>query len=85
MSCGEGHEVPCDEVLQDVYLYLDSECDLVAKQKIKQHLTECGTCLREFGIEKEVKALVARCCNEGPPPEGLKDRLRAKLTLNQPD
>ncbi|MGH3660249.1 MAG: mycothiol system anti-sigma-R factor, partial [Micromonosporaceae bacterium] len=27
MSCGEPHEVDCREILQDVYLYLDLECE----------------------------------------------------------
>ncbi|MGI8647739.1 MAG: mycothiol system anti-sigma-R factor [Acidimicrobiales bacterium] len=79
MSCGKHHEVACQEVLADVYIYLDAECDREAKQRIKQHLEECGECLREYGIEQEVKALVARCCSSEGSPEGLRDRLRAKL------
>jgi len=38
-------------VLEDVYIYLDAECDGVSTAKIRQHLAECGHCLREFGIE----------------------------------
>lgn len=79
MSCGGPHETPCNEVLEDVYLYLDAECDQVSKAKIKQHLHECSPCLQEFGIEQEVKALVNRCCGDEVAPEGLRDRLKAKL------
>ena len=46
---------------------------------MREHLDECGPCLRQFGIEQEVKALVARCCGSDAAPDGLKDRLRAKL------
>ncbi len=79
MSCGKQHEVACQQVLADVYIYLDAECDVEAKQRIKHHLSECGACLREYGIEQEVKALVARCCSGEGSPDGLRERLRAKL------
>lgn len=78
MSCGKPHETPCDEVLTTVYAYLDAECESAVTAKIKQHLTECDDCLREYGIEQEVKALVARCCG-APAPAGLTERLRAKI------
>lgn len=78
MSCGKPHQTPCDEVLADVYVFLDSECDKERKAKIRQHLEECGPCLQKFGIESEVKALVHRSCQE-KAPEGLRDRLRDRL------
>ena len=79
MSCGKPHETPCHEVLEDVYMYLDSECDQVSKSKIKQHLHECTPCLQEYGIEQEVKALVNRHCGGELAPDGLRERLKAKL------
>jgi mycothiol system anti-sigma-R factor len=66
-------------VLEEVYLYLDAECDQVSTARIKQHLHECTPCLREYGIEQEVKALVARCCGREVAPDGMRDRLKAKL------
>ena len=62
MSCGEPHEIDCREVLTEVYLYLDLECADDRRTLIQHHLDECSPCLREYGIEQEVKALVARCC-----------------------
>ena len=47
---------------------------------IKQHLDECSPCLREYGIEQEVKALVARCCGQEKAPPELMARLRVKLS-----
>ena len=35
--------------------------------------------LREFGVEQEVKVLVARCCGNDTAPDGLKASLMAKL------
>ncbi len=79
MSCGEPHEADCREVLSEVYLSLDLECDERRRQVISVHLDECSPCLREYGIEQEVKALVARCCGDETAPASLRDRLRAKL------
>jgi mycothiol system anti-sigma-R factor len=77
----EAHdEVDCREVITEVYLYLDLECSQDRRRTIKQHLDECSPCLREYGIEQEVKALVARCCGQETAPAELRARLRAKLS-----
>jgi mycothiol system anti-sigma-R factor len=79
VSCGEPHETDCRDVLAEVYVYLDMECDERQRGLITMHLDECSPCLREFGIEQEVKALVARCCGSETAPPALRERLRAKL------
>ncbi len=79
MSCGDPHETDCREVLAEVYLYLDLECSDDRRIRIRFHLDECSPCLREYGIEQEVKALVARCCGSEVAPVELKERLRLKL------
>jgi len=80
VSCGNPHETDCREVLDEVYLYLDLECAEERRALIQHHLDECSPCLREYGIEQEVKALVARCCGNETAPADLLDRLRRKLT-----
>ncbi|MEV4617819.1 mycothiol system anti-sigma-R factor [Asanoa sp. NPDC049573] len=80
MSCGNPHETDCSEVLDEVYLYLDLECADERRDLIRTHLDECSPCLREYGIEQEVKALVARCCGNETAPAELLARLRSKLT-----
>ena len=72
-------ETDCSEVLGEVYLYLDLECSEERRQLIQRHLDDCSGCLREFGIEHEVKALVARCCGDERAPKELRERLRLKL------
>jgi mycothiol system anti-sigma-R factor len=79
MSCGQPHDVDCVEVLEQVYSYLDGEMGDDAKQEIREHLDECAPCLRQFGIEQEVKALVARCCGGESAPDHFRERLRLKL------
>ncbi|GAA1841283.1 mycothiol system anti-sigma-R factor [Asanoa iriomotensis] len=80
MSCGNPHETDCSEVLDEVYLYLDLECADERRDLIRTHLDECSPCLAEYGIEQEVKALVARCCGNETAPAELLARLRSKLT-----
>lgn len=79
MSCGNPHEVDCSEIIEQVYLYLDGEIDDAARHKVREHLDECAPCLRQFGLEQDVKALVARCCGSDTAPEGLKQRLMVRL------
>lgn len=80
MGSENSHKSDCDEVLDEVYLYLDLECDEQRRDLIRTHLDECSPCLREFGIEQEVKLLVSRCCGGEKAPEALRERLRAKIT-----
>jgi mycothiol system anti-sigma-R factor len=80
VSCGDPHEIDCTQILNEVYLYLDLECSENRRTSIKTHLDECSPCLREYGIELEVKALVARCCGTDRAPAELRERLRAKIS-----
>ncbi|MFD1146618.1 mycothiol system anti-sigma-R factor [Saccharothrix hoggarensis] len=79
MSCGEPHETDCSEVLAEVYLFLDHECDEKRKQLLQTHLQECHPCLEQYGIEEHLKALLARKCGGEHAPEELRRRLRARL------
>ena len=78
MSCGKPHETDCAEVIARVYEYLDGEMPEGDCGKIKQHLHECGPCLKEYGIEDEVKKLVKRSCSD-PAPVDLRAKVLAKL------
>jgi mycothiol system anti-sigma-R factor len=79
MSCGNPHDLPCTEVIEQVYLYLDGEIDDEGRSKVREHLDECAPCLRQFGLEQDVKALVARCCGGDTAPDALKQRLMIRL------
>lgn len=79
MGCGHPHETDCREVIEKVYLYLDGEADDGVRRKIRVHLDECSRCLRQYGLEQEVKALVARCCRHEHAPDGLRDRVLVRL------
>ena len=75
----EAQKTDCSVVISEVYLYLDLECSDSRRDLIQRHLDDCSDCLREYGIEHEVKALVARCCGGDTAPLELKQRLRVRL------
>jgi mycothiol system anti-sigma-R factor len=79
MSCGTPHRTDCREVLREVYTYLDAEIDSDRRALIREHLDECAPCLRQYGLEHEVKLLVARCCGGERAPETLRVSVLARL------
>ena len=78
MSCGNHHETDCSEVLAEVWLFLDHECDESRRKLLERHLDECQPCLSEYGLDEKLKKLLATKCAEAAPA-GLKDRLRASI------
>jgi mycothiol system anti-sigma-R factor len=79
MSCGNPHETPCTEVLDQVYGYLDGEIDELDCAKIRQHLDECGPCLRQYNLEEAVKHLVGKHCGCDPVPAGLRNKVLVRI------
>ena len=80
MSCGKHHETDCSEVLDRVFEYLDNELDTLDCAKIKQHLEECGPCLREYHLDEALKALIRRSCACEQAPEQLRLRVLTRIT-----
>ena len=72
-------DVRCREILEEVYLFLDGERTHHARSAIQQHLDDCTPCLRKYGLEREVKALVARCCGQEETPIDLRERVLVAL------
>jgi len=81
MSCGNHHETDCSEVLAEVLLFLDHECDEARRRLLAKHLDECEPCLSEYGIDEKLKRLLAAKCGGEHAPPGLKDRLRQQIRV----
>jgi mycothiol system anti-sigma-R factor len=79
MSCGEPHETDCSEVLAEVWLLLDHECDPDRDAQLRRHLDECGPCLARYGLEEKVKTLLGRSCGGEHAPAELHQRLREQI------
>ena len=80
MSCGKYHETPCHEVLERMYMFLDSEMDTgLTYEAVEQHLRECGPCLAQFDFERVVRAVLRRSCNKEHAPDGLRAKILARI------
>ena len=73
------HAVPCSDVLARVYGYLDGDLDDLDCALIRQHLDECGPCLREYGLEEAVKRLVHKHCGCDPDPADLRAKILVRI------
>ncbi|MDR7301271.1 mycothiol system anti-sigma-R factor [Haloactinomyces albus] len=78
MSSGDP-DATCEDVLAEVWLFLDNECDGTRREILRQHLDECGTCLERYGIEEHLKELLHRKCGGEHAPEELRERLRSSI------
>jgi mycothiol system anti-sigma-R factor len=66
----------CRETLQKVYLYMDGEILSVEERRtIRIHLEECAPCYERYGVDEQVKALVARISVGCRCPEELRSKL----------
>jgi mycothiol system anti-sigma-R factor len=81
VSCGNHHDTDCSEVLAEVWLFLDHECNEERRRLLAQHLDECQPCLSEYGLDEKLKKLLATKCGGEHAPVGLKDRLRKQIRV----
>ena len=79
MSCGNPHETPCTEVLDQLYAYLDGELGAPDCDKIRQHLDECGPCLHEYDLDEVVKQLVHKHCGHDLVPGELRTKVLIRI------
>ena len=79
MSCGDPHETDCSDVLAEVWLFLDGECDGERRTLLAKHLDECSPCLAEYGLEEKLKKLLAAKCGGDKAPPALRAQIRAAV------
>ena len=70
MSCGSRTRRDCAEVLAEVWLFLDHECDAERRALLERHLDECTPCLAEYGLDEKLKKLLATKCSGEHAPDG---------------
>lgn len=68
----------CADVLLQIVYMLDNELDETECSRVRQHIEECGPCLRKYDLERTVKAVVARSCSESAP-DGLRERVLLEI------
>lgn len=80
MSCGNPHETDCREVLDRVFEFLDGEMGQLDVARIKEHLDECGPCLRQYDLDVVLKSLLRRSCVCEQAPQELRQKILVRIT-----
>jgi mycothiol system anti-sigma-R factor len=73
----------CEEILREVYPYLDASLSESARVEIQQHLDDCLGCLHVFDFHAELRTVIAKKCREKDVPPGLLARVRDCLGVEQ--
>ncbi|MBK1785738.1 mycothiol system anti-sigma-R factor [Prauserella cavernicola] len=76
---GKPDNVHCEQALAEIFLLLDKECSPERDEELRKHIDDCPPCLEEYGIDEQLKQLLARKCGGDHAPAELKSRLRASI------
>lgn len=71
----EHRELNCEEVMEQLFTYLDGELDENAQIDIGRHLEACRDCFSRVEFERRLKARLAEL-GRVPAPERLRERVR---------
>ena len=66
----------CVDFLEQIVYFIDNELDSADCAAVREHLDTCNPCLEKYDLQRTVKQVVARSCNEHAPTE-----LRTKILL----
>jgi mycothiol system anti-sigma-R factor len=80
MTSTEHEGVDCSRALVQVYQYLDGEMGPDDCVRIREHLAQCGPCLKEYDIDQMLKTLVRRSCGCEAAPTQLRIQIMARIT-----
>ncbi|MEJ7811249.1 MAG: zf-HC2 domain-containing protein [Gemmatimonadaceae bacterium] len=75
----QGARWGCDEVVARVYDFLDGELPGAEDLWVRDHLVECGPCLRRFEHERRFLRRVAGPSHTQPASDELRRRIRRDL------
>ena len=80
---GEDHQTghtDCAVVIAEVWTLLDGECSDETRGRLQQHLDQCPACLRHYGVEERVKAVISTKCSGEKAPGHLIERVRLEIS-----
>lgn len=75
----DGH-TDCALVIAEVWTLLDGEVTADRRDRLRHHLEQCPACLRHYGVEERIKALIATKCSGEKAPEELVARIRLQIS-----
>lgn len=78
-----GNKTSCDEVLEELDVFLDNECGEDLAASVRKHLGHCPPCMDRADFERALRDLIASKCRDAAP-SGLVDRIIDSLK-SKPD
>lgn len=70
--------IDCEEVIEQLFAFLDSELGEEQQQRIEHHLSRCRDCFTRAEFERRLRARI-REASEAKAPERLHRRVRDLL------
>ena len=73
-----GEDVRCEEVIEQLYAFLDCELDDAWQERVERHLARCRDCCTRAEFERRLRARI-REASEVEAPARLRRRVRAMI------
>jgi mycothiol system anti-sigma-R factor len=64
----------CDEVLHELYGFLDGELTTEKRGQIQQHIDDCTPCIEAYEFENDLRQVISQKCRD-TVPEDLRQRI----------
>jgi mycothiol system anti-sigma-R factor len=77
-----GHDhgsTPCEQAIQELYVYIDGELTDEKRSTIKGHLDDCNPCFEAFDFEAELRIVISTKCRD-EVPDSLRTRIAQQLS-----
>lgn len=71
----------CADVVLRLFEYVDQEAGQEDQQRIKQHLDDCSSCLREYERDLLLKEMVRRACHSEQAPQELRAQIMSRISV----
>lgn len=84
LSCAganSGKDPRCAEFLDVLYELVDGVGSAESRAQLQAHVDACPECLRQLGIEQQVRELLRRTCCAKPAPVELRARITSQLRV----
>lgn len=70
-----GH-ISCEEVIEQLFAFLDRELDDEVSERIDEHLARCRDCFTRAEFERRLRERVREASEDAQAPDRLHRRLR---------
>jgi anti-sigma factor (TIGR02949 family) len=68
----------CDDILRELYTFVDGELTIERRARIKSHLDDCLPCFEAYDFEAELRIVISQRCRDAVPQD-LRSRIAQAL------